>query len=104
MNTTIQSLHFTANEKLTAFVNEKMDKIEHVGHNIQSADVCLKLDKSDTDENKICEIRLTSPGNNLFARNQCSTFEAAIADTVEDLQKQLRKVKTKRLQKRRTAV
>jgi putative sigma-54 modulation protein len=103
MNINIQSLHFTANQTLTDYVNEKMGKLEHVNNQIVSGDVCLKLDKSDTDENKICEINLKTPGKDLFAKSQCATFEEAINDTVEALQKQLRKVKTQRLQKRRVA-
>jgi putative sigma-54 modulation protein len=103
MNITIQSLHFTANQTLTDFVNEKMGKLEHVNNQITRGDVCLKLDKSDTDENKICEISLKTPGKDLFAKSQCMTFEEAITDTIEALQKQLRKVKTQKLQQRRVA-
>ncbi|HXC05893.1 MAG TPA: ribosome-associated translation inhibitor RaiA [Bacteroidia bacterium] len=103
MNITIQSLHFTANQTLKDFVNEKMGKLEHVNNQITSGDVVLKLDKSDTDENKICEISLKAPGKDLFAKNQCATFEEAVNETVEALQKQLRKLKTQKLSKRRVA-
>ncbi|MFI5149701.1 MAG: ribosome hibernation-promoting factor, HPF/YfiA family [Bacteroidia bacterium] len=101
MNFTIQSLHFTANQALTDFVKEKMGKLEHINNQITSGDIVLKLNKSDTDENKICEISLKTPGKDLFAKNQCATFEQAITDSVEALQKQLRKVKTQKLSSRR---
>ncbi len=59
------------------------------------SEVCLKLDKSDTRENKVCEIRLAIPGNDLLARAQCKTFEEAAAQCVEALEKQMKKRKTK---------
>jgi ribosome-associated translation inhibitor RaiA len=62
----------------------------------------LKLEKSDITANKVCEIRLAVPGNDLFATSQCTTFEEAVNETIEALQKQIRKLKTK-FEKRHSA-
>jgi len=100
MKTNIQSIGFTASEALLAFVKEKTAKISLYLENIISSEVCLSIDKSSTGENKVCDIRLVIPGNDLLAKNQCKTFEEAIALTADALVKQIEKHKTKILDKR----
>jgi len=94
METRIQSLHFTANPELTAYVSEKVGHLEHLDKGkILSADVCLKLDNSSTGDNKVCEIRLHVPGNDFFAKSQSHSFEVATNHVVEALQHQIAKRK-----------
>jgi putative sigma-54 modulation protein len=93
MKIIIQSLHFTAKPKLNQFVNDKVGKLAHLADKAESADVCLSLEKSDTGDNKVCEIKLKVPGNDLFAKKKAETFEEAIMDTVGALQEQIRKDK-----------
>ena len=95
MNVTIQSLHFTAKKELTDFVTEKVNKLVHIYYKIDAAQVCLKLEKSDVNDNKICEIRLVVPGNDLFAKRQSATFEDAVNEAIDALQQQIKKIKTK---------
>ena len=95
MNIKIQSLHFDASEKLEQFIRQKVGKIDKYYDGIISADVTLKLDKSETLENKIAEITLDIPGNNLFAKKQNKTFEEAVDLACEALRKQLVKRKEK---------
>ncbi len=57
--------------------------------------VLLKLDKSDTKENKISEIKLIIPGNDLFASKQAKSFEEATTKAVEALRRQIEEWKTK---------
>ena len=100
MEIKIQSLHFKANDLLEEFVQEKVARLSHLNDKIISGDVCLKLDKSQKHDNKVCEIRLAVPGNDLFAKRQCKTFEEATNEVVEALQKQLRRNKTQLQNKR----
>jgi ribosomal subunit interface protein len=93
MKINIQSLHFKAKEGLNDYVQTKVSKLEHLHNKIDSAEVCLKLEKSDVDDNKLCEIRLAIPGNDLFAKRQSDTFEKAIVETVDALQQQINKLK-----------
>jgi putative sigma-54 modulation protein len=46
--------------------------------------------------NKITEIKLTIPGTQLFAKEQCKTFEEATDLAVECLRKQIEKHKQKK--------
>ena len=95
MELIIQSLHFTVKQELNNFVAEKVNRLSHFYNKIESAKVCLKLDKSDKTDNKVCEIRLAVPGNDLFAKRQSATFEKATNEAVDALLQQIKKMKTK---------
>jgi putative sigma-54 modulation protein len=95
MKTNIQSIGFTASEDLTTFVKEKAAKISLHFDNIITSEVCLKSEKSATNDNKICDIRLVIPGNDLLASAQCTTFEEAIALASDAIIKQIEKHKAK---------
>jgi putative sigma-54 modulation protein len=95
MQIEIRSIDFTAKPELVAFLTEKVNALSHFNDRIIAADVHFKLEKSSDGENKICEIKLIVPGNDLFAERHSSTFEEAIVEVIEALQKQLRKEKTK---------
>ncbi|MEJ7829099.1 MAG: ribosome-associated translation inhibitor RaiA [Segetibacter sp.] len=95
MNIKIKTLGFIAKHELTDFVNEKVKKFAHLYDKIINCEVCFSVDKSDTKENKICDIRLVIPGNDLLATAQCKTFEEATAQAVEGLERQIEKRKTK---------
>ena len=94
MNIRIQSLHFKATEQLETFVQSKVDKLLRINDRIVTTDVTLKLEKSDKHENKVCEIRLTIPGHELFAERKCKSFEEATNEVVNALHDQLVKKKT----------
>ncbi len=100
MKTNIQSIGFTASEALIAFVNEKTAKLSLYLENIISSEVALSTDKSSTTENKVCNIRLVIPGNDLMASAQCKTFEEAVAHSADALAKQIEKHKTKAFDRR----
>lgn len=98
MTTNIQSVHFTADGKLLDFVKEKVNKLTTYYDGVISSDVTLKLDKSNTSENKIAEIKMLCKGHEFFAKKQCSTFEEATDLVCEALKTQLKKYKEKLLQ------
>ena len=89
MKIIIQTPDFKADQTLLDFVNEKVTKLTRFLEAIHDATVTLKLDKSDTRDNKRCEIRLGIPGNDLFASRQCKTFEEATAKAVDALRSQI---------------
>lgn len=95
MNITIQSVHFDASDRLQEFIGQKVGKLEQYFEGILSAEVILKLNKSDDSENKVAEISLNIPGNDFFAKKQCKTFEEAVDLSCEALRKQLVKWKEK---------
>ena len=91
MKTNIQSIGFTASDSLTTFVKEKTAKLSLYFENIISSEVCLSIDKSNNNENKVCDIRLVIAGNDLMAKAQCKSFEEALADATDALVKQIEK-------------
>ena len=95
MDAKIQSIHFDADTKLVEFINEKTAKLEQYLGDIVDCEVFLKLDKNDNLENKVVEIKLLIPGNDLFAKKQCKTFEEATDQCVSALRKQIVKYKDK---------
>lgn len=95
MNITIQSVRFTASAQLEEFIQQKVGKLDQFFDGIVSAEVILKLDKSDSSENKVAEISLNVPGDELFAKKQSKTFEEAVDLSVDALRKQLIKWKEK---------
>jgi len=95
MNITIQSVRFTVSEHLNQFADQKVSKLEHFFDGIVKAEVILKLDKSESSENKIAEIRLKLPGGELFSKKQTKTFEESVDLACDALRKQLLKWKEK---------
>jgi putative sigma-54 modulation protein len=89
MKIIIQSPDFKAQSALEEFVNEKVGKLEYFSDKIIESRVCLKLDKSENKENKICEIKLLVPGGELFASRKNSSFEEAVMKSVEALKSQI---------------
>jgi len=91
----VQSIHFNADKDLLAFIQKKVDKLDLFYDQIISGEVYLKLDNVSDEANKISEIKLMIPGNTLFAKEQCKTFEEATDLCIESLRKQIHKHKEK---------
>jgi putative sigma-54 modulation protein len=89
------SVHFDADQKLIDFIQKKANKLETFYDRIIDGEVFLKLESGEVTENKIAEIKLNIPGNQLFAKEQESSFEAATDKAVHALKKQLMKHKEK---------
>lgn len=95
MKIRVQSIHFTADSKLLDFIQEKVDKLVHFYDQIISGEVSLKLDKSNDTQNKIVQIKIMLPGNDIFAKEQRKTFEEATDLCVESLSRQIIRHKEK---------
>ncbi|RYY06974.1 MAG: ribosome-associated translation inhibitor RaiA [Sphingobacteriaceae bacterium] len=95
MKITVQAIHFTADSKLVEFIQKKANKLDQFFDQIISGEVYLKLEKVEDEANKISEIKLLIPGNQLFAKEKCKTFEEATDLAIESLRKQLEKHKQK---------
>ena len=93
MNTTINSVKFRADEKLEKFIQEKVAKLDRMIDNAVRCEVTLKVDKPESDNNKIAELRIYVPGKDLFVTKQADTFEQAVADGVDTLKVQIEKYK-----------
>ncbi len=95
MKVTISSIHFKADVKLEDFIREKTAKLPNLFDGVIGCDVTLKVDAASNNENKIAEIRVMIPGNDLFAKKQARTFEEAVDNSVDALKRQVKKHKEK---------
>lgn len=98
MKVNIQSVHFDADQKLIDFIESKVLKLSSQYDKIIETDVTLRIDKATNNENKIAEIRLHVPGNDLYAKRQCKSFEEATDQSVDALKNQIIKHKDKQKQ------
>lgn len=99
MKLNIQSIHFDADSKLLELIQSKSDKLDQYFDRIVSGEVFLRVEKSDSKENKLVEIKLLVPGNDLFASKRAASFEEAVDEVIEALRRQVKKLK-ERLQER----
>lgn len=95
MKVNITSLHFKTDKKLELYIKEKVEKLHGLYDGLIGSDVTLRVEKNEKEGNKIAEIRLQIPGNDLFAKKQSKTFEQSTDGAVEALRKQLVKFKEK---------
>ncbi len=93
MEIIIQTPGFKAGVKLLKFIKKRLDRLAKLHDSIVNANVCLRLDNSNTQENKVCEIKLGIPGKDLFATRQNKTFEAAVVNVGAALKRQLTDLK-----------
>jgi len=96
MEVKINSVHFTADQKLVDFVNKKVSKLDTFFDGIISAEVTMKVLKPETANNKVSELKISIPANGyLFAKKQADTFEEATDLAIDAVRKQLDKYKEK---------
>ncbi len=93
MNALFQYVKIDKSEKLESFTQKKLDKLEERYDWIISAEVHFKKEEPQDPKGYICNISLSGPGPNIFAESNEESFEAAAAETVKDLERQLQKRK-----------
>ena len=82
MEIKIQSIHFDATEKLEAFIEKKVAKLE-------------KSFEAATAQNKEVSLSVAVPGNTLFVEKVSDTFEESVDLCVDSMRAQLQKFKEK---------
>ena len=95
MNITVQSIKFDADQKLVDFIKKKAAKLEQFLDNIIEGVCYLRLENVEDEANKVVEIKINVPGNQLFAKAQAKSFEEATDVAVESIRRQINKHKTK---------
>ncbi len=95
MKTNIQTVDFTATDDLLAFVQKKTSKLENYYDKIIASDIYLKVENTSAKENKIVEIIVHIPGEDVMVKKQCKTFEEAIDTAVRSAERMLLKKKGK---------
>ena len=95
MKVDVHAVNFTIDRKLVDFIQERMEKLEKYYDKIVSFDVFLKVEKTSDKENKIVEVKVHVPGDDLMVKKQCKTFEEAVELSAESLERLLVKRKEK---------
>jgi putative sigma-54 modulation protein len=95
MKVQTHSIRFDADQKLIDFIQKKLDKLETFYDRIIDAEVFLRVAKDDARDNKLIEIKMNIPGEQLFAKAQQKSFEAAADEATEALRRQIKKYKEK---------
>ncbi|SRX54744.1 ribosome hibernation-promoting factor, HPF/YfiA family [Aequorivita sp. CIP111184] len=95
MKVNVQTPNFAAKDELLVFVGKKLSKLEQFYDKIVFADVFLKVQKTSEKENKIVEVLLSIPGDDLMVKKEARTFEEATDEVVKTLERQLKKRKQK---------
>ena len=96
MKVHVHPVDFTVDQKLVDFIQKKLDKLDNFYDRIIEADVHLKLENTNTKENKIVEVKVHIPGESLVLKIQFKSFEEGIDCSVEPLERMLLKYKEKR--------
>ena len=96
MKLQMHSVHFDADQKLIDYIQKRIDKLETFYDRIVDGEVILRLDKGGSNLNKLVEVKVNIPRNQLFAKERAKTFESATDLAFEALRRQLKKFKEKR--------
>lgn len=97
MEVKIKAIHFDIADKLVAFTNKKIDKLTRRFEAITDVEVTYTLVKPETALNKTAAVELTVPGApNIFASKTADSFEEALDNALDGLEKQLEKSKERK--------
>jgi len=95
MQVTFQTVHFTADQKLKDYMEDKLQKLVRFYPKILQSTVYLKLENSGQVKDKVVEVKLNVPGSTVIASNSDKSFESSFDDAMEILKRQLKKLNDK---------
>jgi len=95
MEIKVHAVGFKADAKLVEFSNAKVSKLAQFSDQIVTSEVFFRVDNTQSVENKVAEVKILVPGNELFAKKQSKSFEESIDLAVDALKKQIEKTKNK---------
>ncbi|CAM1333820.1 ribosome hibernation-promoting factor, HPF/YfiA family [Tenacibaculum aestuariivivum] len=90
-----QSVNFTADKSLIDYVEKKIESLERFHDKIVDVEVFLKVQNTSEKENKITEVKINIPGNELMIKKETKTFEEGVNLAVDSLKRSLKKAKEK---------
>ena len=95
MKVHVQSVNFNADRKLIAFVEKKIKALEKFHDKIIDVEAFLKVQNTSDKENKITEVKINIPGQELVVKRTNKTFEEGISLASDSMKRQLKKSKEK---------
>ncbi len=91
MEVYVQYQKMKTSDALTELLMKKLDKLGEKYSWVIKANVLFKMENDRKGKDKVCEIELSAPGPRLFAKSRTDDFEKSMAETVDDLRRQLKK-------------
>jgi putative sigma-54 modulation protein len=95
MKVFVQSVNFNADKDLIDFIEKKVNGLGKYYDKIVDSEVFLKVQQTSAKQNKLVEVKMNVPGNELVVKKQCRTFEEGAMLAVDSLKRQLTKKKEK---------
>ncbi|PKP12942.1 MAG: ribosomal subunit interface protein [Bacteroidetes bacterium HGW-Bacteroidetes-3] len=95
MKVIVQSVNFNADKELIDFVEKKVAGLEKYYDKIVDSEVFLKVQQTSEKENKLVDIKINIPGNDIVVKKQCKTFEEGTMVAVDSIKRKLAKEKEK---------
>lgn len=89
----IQTVGFNAKDELIADVKERVEKLQKFYAQIIGAEVYLRLEYNDKEENKKVEVKLNIPGEDVYGEHQSASFEHSLIESLDKVKRQLLKKK-----------
>ena len=93
MTINIQFINLDYSDSLAEFTKEKLNKMAEKYDWLIGADVFFKEEGTNPEKGKICNIKLSLPGPQIFATSDEKNYEMSVKETISDLEIQLKKRK-----------
>ena len=94
MEIKIKSLKFDADQKLIAYAEKKVAKLEKFHDQVAEVEVILSLLQEP--DNKNAKLLIHVPGEDFVIEKNAKTFEIAVTDCVDAMKEKLTRAKEKR--------
>ena len=94
MDIRINAIHFDISDRLTEFINKKVERLARRFVDITEADISLRVVKPETAMNKEVIVKVILPGSpDLVANKTADSFEEAVDVCLEAIDHQLERIK-----------
>lgn len=96
MNINFQSVNYNADIKLIEFAKKRIKKINQFYSNIIDVFVYTKVENTNNRINKLVELKIGIPGEDVIVKKVAKTFEEAINSAGNSAERVLKKIKSKK--------
>ena len=95
MNINFQSVNYNADSKLIEFAEKRIKKISQFYPNIIDVFVYTKVENTNDRINKLAELKIGIPGDDVVVKKMAKSFEEAINLAADSAERILKKYKEK---------
>ena len=95
MHINFQSINFTADIKLVEFTQRRIEKISQFYDQIVDVYVYTKVENFSDKINKLVELKIGIPGDDVIIKKTAKTFEEAINSAADSAERVLKRRKEK---------